>query len=118
MDAEKLEQFRQLLLDEMKTLLSEADKTVQEMADDASHFPDPTDRATQESDRTFELRIRDRERKLLGKIKEALGRIEDGSYGICVDCGAEISEARLKARPVTTQCIDCKIEEEQKEKRT
>jgi DnaK suppressor protein len=118
MDAEKLEQFRQLLLDEMKALLSEAGKTVHEMADDASHFPDPTDRATQESDRTFELRIRDRERKLLGKIKEALGRIEGGSYGVCEDCGAEISEARLKARPVTTQCIDCKIEEEQKEKRT
>ncbi|CAH2029945.1 RNA polymerase-binding protein DksA [Trichlorobacter ammonificans] len=117
MDAEKLEQFRLLLLDEMKALLSEADKTVHEMADDAAHFPDPTDRATQESDRTFELRIRDRERKLLGKIKEALGRIEDGTYGICEDCGAEISEARLKARPVTTQCIDCKIEEEQKEKR-
>ena len=117
MDVEKLEQFRQLLLDEMKALLSEAGKTVHEMGDDASHFPDPTDRATQESDRTFELRIRDRERKLLGKIKEALGRIEDGSYGVCEDCGAEISEARLKARPVTTQCIDCKIEEEQKEKR-
>ncbi|MDY0301032.1 MAG: RNA polymerase-binding protein DksA [Trichlorobacter sp.] len=117
MDAEKLEQFRLLLQEEMKTLLSEADKTVHDMADDASHFPDPTDRATQESDRTFELRIRDRERKLVGKIKEALDRIEDGSYGVCEDCGAEISEARLKVRPVTTQCIDCKIEEEQKEKR-
>lgn len=117
MDAEKLEQFRQLLQEEMKVLLSEAGKTVHDMADDAAHFPDPTDRATQESDRTFELRIRDRERKLLGKINEALSRIEDGSYGICEDCGAEISEARLKARPVTTQCIDCKIEEEQKEKR-
>ena len=104
-------------MEEMKTLLSEADKTVHEMADDAEHFPDPTDRATQESDRTFELRIRDRERKLLNKIKEALGRLETDDYGICEDCGAEISEARLKARPVTTQCIDCKMEEEQKEKR-
>ena len=117
MEAEKLEQFRQLLLDEMKALMSEADKTVHEMGDDASHFPDPTDRATQESDRTFELRIRDRERKLVNKIREALERIENGTYGICEDCGGDISEARLKARPVTTQCIDCKIEAEEKEKR-
>jgi DnaK suppressor protein len=117
MDAEKRELFRQLLMDEMKMLLSEADKTVHDMGDEAAHFPDPTDRATQESDRTFELRIRDRERKLLNKIKEALGRIDEDSFGICEDCGAEISEARLKARPVTTQCIDCKMEAEQKEKR-
>mgnify|MGYP000947744531 CR=1 FL=1 len=117
MDAEKREQFRQLLMEEMKSLMSEADKTVHEMADDASHFPDPTDRATQESDRTFELRIRDRERKLLNKIKEAIDRLENDEYGICEDCGGEISEARLKARPVTTLCIDCKMEAEQKEKR-
>ncbi len=117
MDAVKLEQFRQLLLEEMKALQSEADKTVHEMGDDASNFPDPTDRATQESDRTFELRIRDRERKLVNKIREALERIEDGTYGICEDCGGDISEARLKARPVTTQCIDCKMEAEKKEKR-
>lgn len=117
MDAEKREQFRLLLMDEMKALMSEADKTVHEMADDASHFPDPTDRATQESDRTFELRIRDRERKLLNKIKEALERLENDEFGICEDCGGEISEARLKARPVTTLCIDCKMEAEQKEKR-
>jgi len=117
MDAEKLEQFRRLLQEEMKTLLSEADKTVHEMGDDASNFPDPTDRATQESDRTFELRIRDRERRLANKVREALERIENGCYGICEDCGAEISEARLKARPVTTQCIDCKMEAEEKEKR-
>ncbi len=117
MDAEKKEQFRQLLMEEMKSLLSEADKTVHEMADDAAHFPDPTDRATQESDRTFELRIRDRERKLLNKIKEALDRLENDEFGVCEDCGAEISEPRLKARPVTTLCIDCKMEAEQKEKR-
>lgn len=117
MDAEKLEQFRQMLQEEMKQLLSEADKTVHEMGDDAAHFPDPTDRATQESDRTFELRIRDRERKLANKVREALDRIENGTYGVCEDCGGEISEARLKARPVTTQCIDCKMEAEEKEKR-
>ncbi len=117
MDAEKREQFRELLLEEMKTLLSEADRTVQEMGDDASHFPDPADRATQESDRTFELRIRDRERKLANKVREALERIDNGTFGICENCGAEISEARLRVRPVTTQCIDCKMEAEQKEKR-
>lgn len=117
MDAEKREQYRQLLLDEMKLLLSEADKTVHEMADEASHFPDPTDRATQESDRTFELRIRDRERKLVNKIKEALERIDDGTFGICEECGEEISEGRLRARPVTTLCINCKMEAEEKEKR-
>ncbi len=117
MDAEKREQYRQLLLDEMRGLLSEADKTVHEMADDASHFPDPTDRATQESDRTFELRIRDRERKLVNKIKEALERLDDGTFGICEECGEEIGEARLKARPVTTLCINCKMEAEEKEKR-
>lgn len=117
MEAEKLEQFRQLLLDELKVIQTEADKTVHEMGGDAAHFPDPSDRAAQESDRTFELRIRDRERKLGNKIREALERIENGSYGICDDCGGDISEARLKARPVTTQCIDCKIEAEEKEKR-
>ncbi len=117
MEAEKLEEFRQLLLDELKTLQIEADKTVHEMGDNASHFPDPADRATQESDRTFELRIRDRERKLGNKIREALDRIENGIYGICDDCGGDISEARLKARPVTTQCIDCKTEAEEREKR-
>lgn len=116
MDKEKLEAFRQLLLDEMKILLGEAGKTVSEMTADNSNFPDPTDRATQESDRNFELRIRDRERKLINKIKEALERIDDGEFGSCELCGEDISEGRLRARPVTTLCIDCKIEEERKEK--
>ncbi len=117
MEAEKLEFFRNVLSDEMKSLLGEADKTVTEMTSDSSNFPDPTDRATQESDRNFELRIRDRERKLINKIKDALDRIDSGEFGVCEECGEEISEARLKARPVTTLCINCKMEEEQKEKR-
>jgi DnaK suppressor protein len=117
MDPEKLEYFRNALTDEMKTLLSEAGKTVTEMNSDSSNFPDPTDRATQESDRNFELRIRDRERKLINKIKEAIERIDVGEFGICEECGDEISEARLKVRPVTTLCINCKMEAEQKEKR-
>jgi DnaK suppressor protein len=116
MDKEKLEYFRGLLLDEMRTLLEEAGKTVSEMTADTTNFPDPNDRATQESDRNFELRIRDRERRLINKIKEALERIDDGTFGICELCGEEISDGRLKARTVTTLCIDCKIEEERKEK--
>ncbi|GFE62060.1 RNA polymerase-binding protein DksA [Geobacter sp. AOG2] len=117
MEAEKIEYFRNVLIEEMKSLLGEADKTVTEMTSDASNFPDPTDRATQESDRNFELRIRDRERRLINKIKDALERIDAGEFGICEECGEEISEARLKARPVTTLCINCKMEEEEKERR-
>ncbi len=116
MDATKLEYYRGVLHDEMRSLLEEAGKTVSEMTADTTNFPDPNDRATQESDRNFELRIRDRERKLINKIKEALARIDDGTFGICEICGEEISEGRLRARPVTTLCIDCKIEEEKKEK--
>jgi DnaK suppressor protein len=116
MNSEKLEYFRGILQEEMHTLLEEAGKTVSEMTSDTTNFPDPTDRATQESDRSFELRIRDRERRLINKITEAIDRIDAGSFGICELCEEEISEARLKARPVTTLCIDCKMEEEKKEK--
>ena len=116
MEREKLDFFRTILNEEMKALQGEAGKTVTEMTTDALSFPDPTDRATQESDRNFELRIRDRERKLINKIKDALDRIESNEFGICDDCGEEIGEARLKARPVTTQCIDCKIIAEEKER--
>ena len=97
-------------------MLEDAGKTVSEMTAETTNFPDPNDRATQESDRSFELRIRDRERKLINKIKEALERIEEGTFGICEVCEEEIGEARLKARPVTTLCIDCKMEQERKEK--
>jgi DnaK suppressor protein len=117
MDQEKLEYFRNALNEEIKTLISDAGKTVTEMNSDSSNFPDPTDRATQESDRNFELRIRDRERKLINKIKDAIDRIDAGEFGICEECGDEISEARLKVRPVTTLCINCKMDAEQKERR-
>ncbi|GAB7025058.1 RNA polymerase-binding protein DksA [Geotalea toluenoxydans] len=116
MDSEKLEYFKNVLLEEIRVLREEAGRTVSEMTSDTTNFPDPNDRATQESDRNFELRIRDRERKLINKIKEALQRIEDGTFGICEVCEEDISEARLKARPVTTLCIDCKMDQEQKEK--
>jgi len=112
----KLQNFRNLLDGKLGELLSEATKTVSGMTSYEETFADPTDRATLESDRNFTLRIRDRERKLIAKIKEALERIQNGTYGICELCGEEISEARLKARPVTTLCIDCKTKQEVDEK--
>ena len=95
MEPERREYFKSILNDELKALLGEAGKTVTEMTSDASNFPDPTDRATQESDRNFELRIRDRERKLINKIKDALDRIEADEYGICEDCGEENGREHL-----------------------
>jgi DnaK suppressor protein len=112
----KIEEFRQLLQEQMDQLLREADKTVSDMTDEKTNFPDPTDRASLESDRNFELRIRDRERRLIGKIREALDRIDAEEFGECEDCGEDIGEARLKARPVTTLCIECKTEQERQEK--
>lgn len=116
MDQEKLEFFRKLLQEQLDELLTEAERTVAGMTDSKENFPDPTDRAALESDRNFLLRIRDRERKLIGKIEEALGRIEDGSFGICESCGEDISEERLTARPVTTLCFDCKKRQEAMER--
>jgi len=112
----KLEKFKQSLTEKLDDLLTGANKTVSGMTDPVENFPDPTDRASMESERNFELRIRDRERKLIGKVKEALERIEDGSYGICEGCSDDISEQRLMARPVTTLCIDCKKKQESAEK--
>jgi DnaK suppressor protein len=98
-------------------LIQEAEKTVTGMVQERNgDFPDPTDRASLESDRNFLLRIKDRERKLITKVKEALERVDNGTYGICESCGKPISEKRLIARPVTTECIECKTEEEQKER--
>ena len=112
----KLEAFRKLLNERLDELLSEANRTVTGMTSQNDNLPDPSDRATLESDRNFTLRIRDRERKLIGKIKEALERIDNKTYGLCEECGEDISEARLKARPVTTLCIDCKKQQENEEK--
>ncbi len=98
-------------------MLDGAEKTVSGMSNDVKEeLLDPTDRAALESDRNFTLRIRDRERKLIGKLNEALERIEDGTFGICEMCGNQISEKRLMARPVTTLCIECKTEQETAEK--
>ncbi|MFZ0449212.1 MAG: RNA polymerase-binding protein DksA [Desulfatiglandaceae bacterium] len=112
----KKEYYRKFLNERLDALLHEANKTVTGMTDQGDNFPDPTDRASMESDRNFTLRIRDRERKLIVKIKEALDRLENGTYGICDECGEDISDQRLKARPVTTLCIDCKKKQESEER--
>lgn len=112
MDKNNLEHFRKKLLEMREDLISEADKTISGMSSEGNKYPDPTDRASAESERNFELRIRDRERKLLSKIDAALERIEDESFGICDACGDDIATARLEARPVTTLCIGCKTKEE------
>ena len=111
MNKKDTELFRRLLNERIDELRSEAGKTVETMDDD-ENFPDPSDRATMESNRNSMLRIRDRERKLIFKIQEALQRLNDGEFGICEECGEEIGIERLKARPVTTLCIECKSNQE------
>jgi DnaK suppressor protein len=117
MDQEKLLYFKGLLEGRLRVLLEEAGKTCSDMRQDSKgEFPDPTDRASLESDRNFLLRIKDRERKLILKVKETLDRIDNGTFGICESCGRPISEKRLMARPVTTLCIECKTEKEDQER--
>lgn len=116
MDETILAEFKELLQQQMDDLLQDAGKTVSEMTEEKTNFPDPTDRASLESDRNFELRIRDRERKLINKIREAIERIGDGTFGLCDSCEEPISVERLRARPVTTLCIECKTEEERQER--
>ena len=116
MDKERQDYFRKKLEQMYNDLLSEADKTLSEMTGQNDKYPDPTDRASAESDRSFELRIRDRERKLLSKIKAAIERIDNNDFGICDSCGDDISPERLEARPVTTLCIECKTKQENHEK--
>ena len=117
MNQRELKTFRKLLDEKMDELLAEADRTVDGMTDTKENFPDPTDRASLESNRNFLLRIRDRERKLIGKIKEAIARIDEGTYGKCEECGEAIGIERLRARPVTTLCIDCKSLQEAQERK-
>ncbi len=116
MNAPQSEHFRQILLAWRKELMEEVDRTVHHMQDEAANFPDPNDRATQESEFSMELRTRDRERKLLKKIDEALEAVDRGEYGYCESCGVEIGIRRLEARPTATLCIDCKTLDEIREK--
>jgi len=102
----QLEHFREILNAWKRELMFEVDRTVHHMQDEAANFPDPNDRATQESEFGLELRTRDRERKLLRKIDAALARIDEGSYGYCEETGEEIGLKRLEARPVATLCLE------------
>ena len=108
--------FREILNAWKRELMYEVDRTVHHMQDDAANFPDPNDRATQESEFSMELRARDRERKLIKKIEESMQNLENEEYGYCEACGVEIGVKRLEARPTATLCIDCKILDEIKEK--
>lgn len=112
----QLEHFRTILQAWKRELMEEVDRTVHHMQDEASNFPDPNDRATQESEFGLELRTRDRERKLLKKIDSALERIEDGTYGYCEETGEEIGLKRLEARPVATLSLEAQERREMAEK--
>lgn len=106
MSAQQLKHFDAILSSWKSELMFEVDRTVHHMQDEAANFPDPNDRATQESEFGLELRTRDRERKLLRKINQALARIEEGTYGFCEETGEEIGLKRLEARPVATLCVE------------
>ena len=112
----QVEHFRRILGNWKNELMSEVDRTVHHMQDEAANFPAPNDRATQESEFSLELRTRDRERKLIKKIDESMQNLERGDYGYCETCGIEIGLRRLEARPTATQCIDCKTLDEIRER--
>jgi DnaK suppressor protein len=116
MSKEQLEHFRLILNSWKRDLMVEVDRTVTHMKDEAANFPDPNDRATQEEEFSLELRTRDRERKLIRKIDEALKRIDDGSYGYCLETGEEIGIKRLEARPVATLSIEAQERRERRER--
>lgn len=116
MTPEQLTFYRDLLIEKLESLLGTAEQTIEELTKDDDSFPDPVDRAMSESSMSIVLRKRDRERKLIEKIRSALKKIQDGSYGECDDCMDEISSERLRARPEATRCINCKEEQETKEK--
>jgi DnaK suppressor protein len=110
------EHFKLILLNWKAELMEEVDRTVIHMKDEASNFPDPADRATQEEEFSLELRTRDRERKLIKKIDSTIDQIDQDDYGFCNACGVDIGIKRLEARPTANLCIDCKTLDEIKEK--
>ena len=116
MNDAQVEHFAKILNNWKAELMQEVDRTVHHMQDDAANFPDPNDRATQESEFSLELRTRDRERKLIKKIDESLKNIESEDYGFCESCGIDIGVRRLEARPTAVLCIDCKTLDEIREK--
>jgi len=118
MNEEQTEHFRSILMNWKVTLMEEVDRTVGHMKSDATNFPDPNDRATQEEEFSLELRTRDRERKLIKKIDESITKLDEEEYGYCDGCGVEIGIRRLEARPTANMCIECKTLEEIREKQT
>lgn len=116
MNEKQVAHFRDILLAWKRGLMEEVDRTVHHMQDDAANFPDPNDRATQESEFSMELRARDRERKLIKKIDESIRNLDGNDFGYCEACGVEIGVKRLEARPTATLCIDCKLIDEIREK--
>jgi DnaK suppressor protein len=116
MSKEQTVHFQEILNSWKKDLMVEVDRTVSHMKDEAANFPDPNDRATQEEEFSLELRTRDRERKLIRKIDEALKRLDDGSYGYCLETGEEIGIKRLEARPVATLSIEAQERRERRER--
>lgn len=115
MNDAQIAHFRSILEGWRSGLVDEAKLTVHHMQDESANFPDPTDRASQETDMALELRNRDRDRKLVKRIERTLVTLDD-EYGFCDSCGEEIGIKRLEARPTATQCIDCKILDEIREK--
>ena len=116
MGKEQLAHFRTILNTWKRDLMEEVDRTMTHMKDEAANPPDPNDRATLESEFALELRTRDRERKLIRKIDEAMSRIDDGTYGYCIETGEPIGVKRLEARPVATLCIEAQERRERREK--
>jgi len=113
----KLSEFKELLQKRVDELVREARAQMGDLLKENENLADMSDQASYEIDRDFLLRIKDRERKLIMKHKEAISRIEEGTFGICELCGEPIGEERLRARPVTTQCIECKTDMEEQERR-
>ena len=116
MNETQVAHFRDILLAWKRSMMEEVDRTVHHMQDDAANFPDPNDRATQESEFSMELRARDRERKLIKKIDDSIRNLDNSEFGYCEACGVEIGVRRLEARPTATLCIDCKYLDEIREK--
>lgn len=112
----EVERYRVVLEGQLASLVGQGEAAVHQMVEEGEEIPDPNDRATVEERRNWSLRLRDRDRRLIGKIQEALGRLEAGTFGTCTSCSRPISSARLRARPVTDLCIDCKTEAEHAER--
>jgi DnaK suppressor protein len=116
MKKKQINYLEDMLRNQLRELLSHGEVTIIGIRSQESAMSDPLDRAAYDEDQSRLFRIRDRESRLIGKIQTALEAIEEGSYGICESCGEEISFQRLQARPVTTKCISCKMQEEEMEK--